>query len=323
VSDRPASLWDSALVDAYQFVVTEPDSGLRLDQYLSARELPQTRSQLKRHIGDGCCVVNDRPARPAKRLRSGDVVTYRPPPLRSLEVEPEAIPLCILHEDDQLIVIDKPPGMVVHPAPGNPEGTLVSALLAHCHDLSGIGGVSRPGIVHRLDKLTSGVMVAAKTDAAHRALAVQFSEHTIERRYLALVCGYPDPPSGCIRTLHARHPRDRKRFTSRCERGRTAVTHYRVLEHLEAVSLLEARLETGRTHQVRVHFADQGHPLLGDPVYGRLPVDREARQVAKQLGRQALHAHLLAFDHPRSLERLRFVSPLPADIQTALTALRR
>lgn len=310
------------LLDAYQFVVAEPERGLRLDQYLAARELPFTRSQVKRHIASGSCAVNGSVARPAKRLAVGDVVTYRPPPPEPLDVEPEDIPLSVLYEDDALIVVDKPAGMVVHPAPGHPRGTLVSALLAHCRDLSAIGGVVRPGIVHRLDKLTSGVMVAAKHDEAHRALVEQFKAHTIERRYLAVVAGCPTPAEGRIATLHGRHPTDRKRFTSRCTSGRAAVTRYRVLERLRGACLLEATLETGRTHQVRVHFADAGWPVLGDPLYGRPPAEPLAREVGRELQRQALHAFVLAFDHPRGGQRIQFASPAPADLQGALRRLR-
>jgi 23S rRNA pseudouridine1911/1915/1917 synthase len=212
--------------------------------------------------------------------------------------------------------------MVVHPAPGHARGTLVGALLAHCDQLSGVGGQLRPGIVHRLDKLTSGVMVASKSDAAHEGLAQQFRRHSIERAYLALVAGRPAPASGAFHTLHARHPRDRKRFTTRCTRGRAAVTHYRVLRPLPGASLVEARLETGRTHQVRVHFAEHGHKVLGDPVYGRLPAQSPLlRRAGQMLGRQALHAHVLGFDHPLTGRALRFVSPLPPDIRAVIALL--
>ena len=302
-------------------MVAEAEGGQRLDQYLAARELPHSRSQIKRHLDAKCCEVNQRPARPATRLKPGDTVAYAPPPLRPASVQPEDIPLSVLFEDQHLIVVDKPAGMVVHPAPGHDHGTLVAALLARCGDLSGIGDELRPGIVHRLDKLTSGVMVATKNDGAHRALAAQFKSHSIERRYLALVAGHIDPGSGCYRTLHGRHPTDRKRFTSRCERGRRAATHYRVIARLHGASLVEARLETGRTHQVRVHFADHCHALLGDPVYGRPPADKAAREAARTLGRQALHAQLLGFDHPQTGQRLQFMSPPPPDMRAAIDAL--
>jgi len=250
------------------------------------------------------------------------VVFLLPAPQPS-QVEAEDIPLNVLFEDDELIVVDKPAGMVVHPAPGHRYGTLVGALLHYCETLSGVGGELRPGIVHRLDKLTSGVMVASKTDAAHHGLAAQFAAHTIERRYLALIVGRPAKASGTFDTFHGRHPTDRKRYSSKVERGRRAVTHYRQIEALGAATLMEAQLETGRTHQVRVHFADAGHGLLGDPVYGRAGRDPDLRRIGQALDRQALHARILAFDHPCSGERLRFVTPPPADFMQAVEALRR
>ena len=314
--------WDNPPAGAFCFTVTAAEAGQRLDSYLALRELPHSRSQIKRHLDADCCQVNDEPGRPARRLRPGDRVNYAPPPARPSELRAEAIALAVLYEDEALIVIDKPAGMVVHPAPGHVEGTLVGALLGHCQHLSGVGGVLRPGIVHRLDKLTSGVMVATKTDRAHEALGEQFRAHTIDRAYLALVVGRPAATSGCFRTLHGRHPHDRKRFTSRCSRGRAAITHWRVVERLHASALVEARLETGRTHQVRVHFAEHGHQVLGDPVYGGSPADPLLRELAQQLQRQALHACRLGFVHPLSGERLSFSSPLPAELQAVLARLR-
>lgn len=307
---------------AYSFVVAESEAGKRLDQYLAAKQLPYSRSQVKKHITNGCCAVNGATARPAKRLSTNDDVAYEPPAVAPYHLAPEAIPLSVLYEDSHLIVVDKPAGMVVHPAPGHQAGTLVAALLSHCGDLAGIGGELRPGIVHRLDKLTSGVMVVAKSDPSHRDLAAQFKAHSIERCYLALAAGAVTPAAGSYKTFHRRHPVHRKRFTSRCESGRHAVTHYRVLDHLKGATLLEATLETGRTHQVRVHFADGGHPLLGDPLYGRAPADLTARAAGRQLGRQALHAQRLAFTHPESGQRLSFATPPPADIRQAIDALR-
>jgi 23S rRNA pseudouridine1911/1915/1917 synthase len=227
----------------------------------------------------------------------------------------------VLYEDEQLIVVDKPAGMVVHPAAGHSSGTLVNALLGHCDNLSGVGGVLRPGIVHRLDKLTSGVLVASKTDEAHQGLAEQFSAHTVERHYVVVVSGRPKSARGSFDTFHGRHPTDRKRYTSRGDRGRRAVTHYEVKQLLRGASLVQATLETGRTHQVRVHFADAGHPVLGDPVYGRPPGHPEARQQGKALGRQALHARVLGFVHPVTGQRLRFASPPPPDMQLVIQAL--
>ncbi len=317
-----ARIPDSSAASSYELVVAEQEAGQRVDQYLAARQLRRSRSQIKQHLVSGHCHVNGEAARPSRRLRAGDRVSYTPPPPEPDDVEPEAIPLAVLYEDEQLIVLDKAAGMVVHPAAGHRRGTLVGALLAHCDgQLSGVGGKLRPGIVHRLDRLTSGVMVATKTDLAHRGLAEQFAAHSIERRYLAVVVGSSPAARGIFDTLHGRHPTDRKRFTSRCERGRRAVTHYRVVRRLAGAALVEAQLETGRTHQVRVHFADAGHPVVGDPQYGRPPADLGLRGAGKQLGRQALHAHVLGFTHPESDQWLRFVSPLPDDMRRLVRAL--
>jgi 23S rRNA pseudouridine1911/1915/1917 synthase len=309
---------------SYELIASEADAGLRVDHFLAARRLPLSRSQLKRHIDGGRCRVNGEPARPAKKLRAGDRVALEVLPPEPDRARPEAIALAVLYEDEQLIVIDKPAGLVVHPAAGHSSGTLVNALLGHCTALSGVGGTLRAGIVHRLDRDTSGVLVASKTDAAHLALAEQFAAHSVERRYLAVVAGAP-PPEGTFDTRYGRHPTDRKRFTARRagERARRAVTHWRVVEPLRGATLVEARLETGRTHQVRVHFAEAGHAVLGDLVYGRPPADRIAREAAQRLiSRQALHAHALGFDHPASGERLRFATPPPADIEALIAELR-
>jgi len=306
----------------YELVVAEVEAGERLDRFLVARDLPlASRSQIKRLIERGLCRVNEAAARPAKKLRAGDRVALEVPPPAPGEALPESIPLTVLYEDDALIVVDKPAGMVVHPAAGHSSGTLVNALLGHCRSLSGVGGTLRPGIVHRLDKLTSGVMVASKTDAAHLHLSEQFARHTVERRYLALVSGRLTGAEGTFETLHGRHPTDRKRFTSRARSGRRAVTHWRVVRELRGATLVEARLETGRTHQVRVHFADAGHGVLGDPMYGRPPADPAARAAAQRIGRQALHAQVLGFDHPGTGQRLRYASPMPPDMQRLVAAL--
>ena len=307
---------------SFTLSVEPPSAGLRLDLFLVASDLPLSRSQIKRVIDEGRCFVNGSIARAGQRLRLGDAVLFELPEPEPSELEAEAIPLSVLYEDEHLVVVDKPAGMVVHPAPGHSRGTLVAALLAHCTNLSGIGGVLRPGIVHRLDKLTSGVMVATKTDLAHGALAAQFEVHSIERRYIALVAGAIGGECGVFDTLHGRHPVDRKRYTTRVERGRRAITHYRVLERFPDATLVEARLETGRTHQVRVHFAEGGHPLLGDCVYGRAGKKPLLREISATLGRQALHARLLAFDHPTRGERMSFSSPLALDIQAAVARLR-
>lgn len=305
----------------YELVVAASEEGQRLDRYLVARRLPRSRSQLKRFIDQGLCTVNGQVARPSRRLRSDDRVVMRLPPPEPDAALPEQIELTVLFEDEHLIVVDKPAGMVVHPAAGHSSGTLVNALLGHCGELSGVGGRLRPGIVHRLDKLTSGVMVASKSDAAHLGLAEQFAVHSVERCYEVLVSGHLERGRGTFDTLHGRHPSDRLRFTSRCAAGRRAVTHFEVERLLHGASLVQARLETGRTHQVRVHFADAGHPVLGDPLYGKLPAGRRARDVHRRLGRQALHAAVLGFAHPVSGQRLRFATPLPADMLRAVAAL--
>jgi 23S rRNA pseudouridine1911/1915/1917 synthase len=243
------------------------------------------------------------------------------------EALPEDIPLTIAYEDQHLILVDKPAGMVVHPAVGNITGTLVNALLHHCRgNLSGINGVARPGIVHRIDKDTSGLLVVAKSDAAHEGLAVQFAAHTVHRRYLAVCAGHPSPAEGTINARIGRSDADRKKMTvlpNNSSRGKTAITHYKLLERFDHASLIECRLETGRTHQVRVHCASIGHALVGDPVYGRIP--KALRPVLEELGfaRQALHAAELGFVHPLTGESIRFRSDLPQDMQELIDQMAR
>ena len=305
---------------SYEFVVSADDADQRLDRFLAARQLPHTRSQLKQIIDQGGCLLNGQPARPANKVRASDVIVLTPPPPEPSSAVPEQIPLSVLYEDTHLIVVNKAAGMVVHPAPGHSRGTLVNALLGHC-PLSDAGDPLRPGIVHRLDKDTSGVMVATKTAVAQAHLARQFATHSIERRYLVLVSGHLPRKSGTQDTLHGRHPHHRKRFSSRVTRGRRAVTHWRVLAPLSGASLVEARLEIGRTHQVRVHFADMGHPVIGDQTYARLPSHEQAREQARALGRQALHAQYLGFVHPATEQPLTFSAPPPTDLRAAIEAL--
>ncbi len=302
---------------------------MRLDAAIALRVTELSRAQVQRLIGDGHITVNAIVAvKAGARVHEADVVAIAIPPPVDLAVTAEDIPLAILHEDADLIVIDKPAGMVVHPAPGHAKGTLVNALLFHCTDLSGIGGVLRPGIVHRLDKDTSGVMVATKSDRAHAAMVEQFAAKSrgepggIDRTYLAIASPSPGKPAGTIRTLHNRHPTDRKRFSSKVATGRTAVTHWQIVEPLHDAALMRFRLETGRTHQIRVHARDSGWPLVGDQLYGHKPRDARLAAVATALGRQALHASTLGFDHPITGTRLAFESPLPADLVAALAALR-
>ena len=310
--------------------MTAPLKGERLDRML-AEASDLSRSRLKTLILAGAVTVGQRTIRdPGHRVNAGDAISVTIPPDAPAEPQGEDIPLTIVHEDDSLIVIDKPKGLVVHPAAGNQSGTLVNALIAHCGtSLSGIGGVKRPGIVHRLDKDTTGLMVVAKTDKAHRALSAQFADHgrtgDLEREYLAFVWGTPDRPKGSIDAPLGRHPHAREKQAIRPD-GRAAVTHWELLEKYPGTdgkpvaSLLSCRLETGRTHQIRVHLAHLGHPLLGDDTYGpgfktkAVRLTEGARDALQTLGRQALHAHILGFQHPKTGEILRFQSGLPDDL---------
>jgi 23S rRNA pseudouridine1911/1915/1917 synthase len=324
----PSTIPDQAAT--IRAMVADRDAaGQRLDRWLASVFPELSRSRVKALIEAGQAsrdgVVTRDPSEPVRRG-----ATYRlsvPPPAPAAP-SGQAIPLAVLHEDDELIVIDKPAGLVVHPAPGNQEGTLVNALIAHCGDsLKGIGGEARPGIVHRLDKDTSGVMVAAKTERAHHALSAAFARRDLERSYLALVWGVPAPAAGRIEAPIGRHPVDRKRMAV-VPRGKPAATRYRVLRAFgTAAALLECRLETGRTHQIRVHLAHLGHPLVGDPAYlRRLPaaargLDPALRALLTGFPRQALHAASLGFTHPVTGAALRFDSPLPADIAALLERL--
>ncbi|MCI5074589.1 RluA family pseudouridine synthase [Oricola sp.] len=321
-------------------------AGQRLDQWLAANNAAQlSRNRVKQLIEQGHVRVNGETVTGAKhRLKPDDVVQVAIPEPEPADPIAEDIPLPVLYEDDAVIVIDKPAGLVVHPAPGNPSGTLVNALLAHCGDsLSGIGGVRRPGIVHRLDRDTSGVMVVAKTDQAHKALAAQFADHGrstgMERAYLALVWGTPDRMAGTIVTFLGRSSRDRLKQAVVSEHqpdARHAVTHYRVRERfgdptglVPLASLVECRLETGRTHQIRVHMAHIGHPLIGDRDYGRSFATKAntlpdaIREKVAGFDRQALHATSLAFEHPATGEVMTFETPLPADMADLVTAFGR
>jgi 23S rRNA pseudouridine1911/1915/1917 synthase len=297
----------------------------RLDRALAAAIPTLSRERLKALIGSGAVIgpKGDPVRDPAVKAVPGGLYEVTVPEPRPAHNEPQAIALEIIHEDEHLLVVDKPAGMVVHPAAGNFDGTLVNALLHHCAGrLSGIGGVARPGIVHRIDKDTSGLLVVAKTDVAHEGLAAQFARHSIDRRYLAIVAGIPMPPSGAIDAPLARSSANRKKMAVVEDgRGKRAVTHYRIIQPLRDAAMVECRLETGRTHQVRVHMASIGHPLLGDPVYGRIPSSH--REVLKRLDfhRQALHAARLGFVHPVSKENLSFESALPSDIQELFGAL--
>jgi 23S rRNA pseudouridine1911/1915/1917 synthase len=299
-------------------------AGWRLDRALAAAVPTLSRERLKTLIRSGAVEAQAGPVRDPAAKVNGDerfsVVIPEPEPTHN---EPQDIPLNIVFEDEHLLVVDKPAGLVVHPAAGNLDGTLVNALLHHCAGrLSGIGGVARPGIVHRIDKDTSGLLVVAKTDVAHIGLAKQFAAHLIDRRYLAIVNGLPTTKEGTIDAPLARSTANRKKITIVQDgRGKRAVTHWRRLNVLTDGALVECRLETGRTHQVRVHMASIGHPLVGDPVYGRS--GRTLGKILKELGfhRQALHAAELGFTHPVTKRRLSFSSPMPADMQELMSAL--
>ncbi len=289
--------------------------GLRLDRFLASALPDMSRSRLQQLIAGGMVSVDGRPARASHKLRGGERIELEVPPPEPSSVAPEALDIDIRYEDADLVVVAKPQGMATHPAPGTRSGTLVNALLARIADLSGIGGELRPGIVHRLDKDTSGLLVVAKHDRAHRALQAQIQAKTAEREYLAIVFGRLKAPEGTIDAAIGRHPRDRVRMAV-LPAGRRAVTHYRVLEELKDVSLIRLRLETGRTHQIRVHLAHLGHPIVGDPVYAG------ARKSPIKVPGQLLHACRLAFDHPGTGERMSFEAEPPAAFLRALSYFR-
>jgi 23S rRNA pseudouridine1911/1915/1917 synthase len=312
-------------------VIAPPEAaGDRADRFLAGAIGSLSRSRVKTLIEAGHAARDGAVFRePADPVRAGATYTLDPPPLVSANPEPQAIPFTILFEDRHLIVLDKPAGLVVHPAPGNEDGTLVNALLAHCGDtLPGIGGERRPGIVHRLDRDTSGVMVVAKTEAALAALSADFAARSIERAYTALVWGLPVPPAGEIEGAIGRDPRDRKRMALVSRGGKPALTRYatRAVFH-GALSLLTCHLATGRTHQIRVHLSAHGHPVVGDPVYiRRIPaasrlMPEPLRGLCLDFPRQALHARLLGFTHPATGETLRFETDLPSDFDTLLNNL--
>jgi 23S rRNA pseudouridine1911/1915/1917 synthase len=316
-------------------VVHRDWAGTRVDRFLAA-SLEISRSEVQRWIAEGRVTVDGAAREASARLREGERVVVRPAPREAtLAVPDDTVEFEVLYLDDEIVVVDKPPGLVVHPARGHERGTLVNGLLARGlfrrSDLEGgeegAPGVDdsdaahvRPGIVHRLDRGTSGVMVVARTASAREALKAQFQSHSIERAYEAIVVGRAEART--LSTMHGRHPRDRLRFTTHVARGKRAVTHVRVLAALRGATHVECTLETGRTHQIRVHLSESGTPVLGDPLYGRPPRDLEVRGVAERLGHQALHARLLGFVHPVTGQRVRFEAAPPADFAEALAALR-
>lgn len=302
-------------MNEYKYIVDSNYDNTRIDKFLSEIIEGKSRSYIQGLIEDNKVMVNNKIIKSNYKLKTGDCVDVTIPEPVELEVEGEDIPLDILYEDSDVLVLNKPQGMVVHPAAGNQSGTLVNALLNHCNDLSGINGVIRPGIVHRIDKDTSGVLVIAKHDAAHNKLADQLKDHTMTRLYVALVEGVIKQENGTVDAPLDRHPIERKKIAV-VKDGRRAVTHYRVLERFNNSTLVECRLETGRTHQIRVHMAHIGHPLVGDPVYGY-------KKQRFNLPGQLLHAKVLGFIHPTSGEYVEFETPIPEYFSKVIEILRK
>lgn len=303
-------------------VLTVPDSTrpVRIDSYLTEHGIAPSRSQSQRLIEAELVTVDGKPVRTSYKVKGGDTIIATIPTPSAIEICAEDIPLPIVYEDDHLAIVNKPAGMVTHPAPGNWTGTLVNALLHHLKGLSGIGGRERPGIVHRLDKDTSGLMVVAKSDLGHKGLSAQFKAHNMDRRYRALVAGVPKPAHGTVSLAIGRDRNDRKRFSRHTDTPRDAVTHYRTMQTFgQQAALLELKLETGRTHQIRVHLTHIGHPVLGDPTYG----GKQAHPSGLAIPRQMLHAARLAFIHPETAEEVTFDAPPPDDFLKVLAALEK
>ena len=304
-------------MDDFTFAAEKEDVGTRIDVFLAENMEDLSRSGVQKLIDEGMITLNGGKTKANYKLREKDIIDVTVPEVKEVEILPEDIPLDILYEDADVIVVNKPQGMVVHPAPGHTSGTLVNALMFHCgDDLSGINGEKRPGIVHRIDKDTSGVLMIAKNDMAHQSLAAQLAEHSITRKYNAVVYNGFNEDEGTVNKPIGRNPQDRKKMAVTEKHSRHAVTHYRVIERMEKFTLIEAQLETGRTHQIRVHMTYIGHPLLGDPVYGpkKQPVSLEG---------QALHARVLGFIHPRTGEYMEFEAPLPPHFEALLERLRK
>lgn len=321
-------------MEKIELEVSSGYAGKRLDVFIAASIEDISRAASQRLIEEGCVTVNGRASKVSQKLELGQVVACEIPPTKPAHAAAEEIPLDIVFEDEDLIVLNKPRGMVVHPAPGAESGTLVNALLAHCNGLSTIGGVERPGIVHRLDKDTTGLLVVAKNDVSHRNLQEQIQTRNAERRYLALVWGNPRFEQAIVDAPIGRHPVDRKKMAviedTDLHRAREASTKFSVQERFGSFTLMDAKLETGRTHQVRVHAAYAGHPVVGDPAYsgnrrlqaGRKEYVREVNQLIDKMGGQALHAYKLSFNHPRTKERLSFTRPLPLETEALVVYLR-
>lgn len=302
-------------LNEFYFVVTEEMEEERVDKCLNQLIDSLSRSYIQKLLNEGGITVNGKKIKSSYRVRTDDQIRVILPPAVTPDIVPEKIPLDILYEDDDVIIVNKPKGMVVHPAPGHYQGTLVNALLAHCSQgLSGINGVLRPGIVHRIDRDTTGSVIACKNDKAHACIAQQLKEHTIVRKYHAIVHGNLKEDEGTIHTLIGRHPVDRKKMAVLETGGKDAVTHYRVLKHFDKFTYIECRLETGRTHQIRVHMAHLGHPLLGDTVYG-------PKNCPYKLEGQTLHAKILGFHHPKTNEYIETDAPLPEYFNRLLNIL--
>ena len=305
------------MMEEYRYTAYEADEGLRVDRFVAELNEEISRSYLQKLCKEGLLSVNGKPVKVSFRLSDGDEVCLHVPEPEPLLIEPEDIPLSILYEDESLLVVDKPKNMVVHPSAGHTSGTLVNAVLYHCRgQLSGINGVMRPGIVHRIDKDTTGALLICKTDEAHQALASQLKEHSITRRYRAIVRGNLPDEEGVIEGPIGRHPVDRKKMAINHKNGKPAVTHYKVLERFGSDTYVECVLETGRTHQIRVHMASIGHPLLGDEVYG-------SGKCPFRLQGQVLHAMILGFEHPVSHAYMEFTAPLPDYFTELLQKLRK
>lgn len=299
-----------------EFIVTAEDAGIRIDRYLSDQCSQVSRSYLQKLLKEEAVLVNEKPVKSNYKVGTLDKIQLAIPEAVELEIEAEDMPLDIIYEDKDIILINKPKGMVVHPAAGHYSGTLVNGLMAHCkEDLSGINGVMRPGIVHRIDMDTTGALIVCKNDVAHNSIAEQLKEHSITRKYFAVVHGVLKQDEGTISAPIGRHPVDRKKMSINEKNGREAVTHYRVLERYRQFTYVECQLETGRTHQIRVHLASIGHPLLGDSVYG--PAKSPYR-----LNGQTLHAGILGIIHPRTGEYMEFTAPLPDYFEDLLRKLR-
>ncbi|AWX57108.1 RluA family pseudouridine synthase [Brevibacillus brevis] len=306
---------DTQLFERYDWTVEPADTSERIDKFITLQNEDWSRSQVQAWVKEGRVTVNGEPIKNNYKLQAEDEVTLRVPPPKEMAIQPEEMSLDIVYEDSDVVVVNKPRGLVVHPAPGHYSGTLVNGLLAHCKDLSGINGVLRPGIVHRIDKDTSGLLMVAKNDKAHMGLAEQLKAHTVNRKYVAIVHGVIPHEMGTIEAPIGRDPKNRQQMAVVFENSKPAVTHFIVLERFKEYTLVELKLETGRTHQIRVHMKYIGYPLAGDPKYGP--------KNTLELDGQALHAKTLGFIHPRTGEQLEFEAPMPKEMLDVIEVLRQ